>query len=223
IGVSYGGIIITFSSGFVLANFLPDFLIAEGHHRLIFELFVAVSMSISAIPVIAKVLMDMNLMRRDIGQTILAAGMSDDTAGRIMLSIVAGLASGEAVTAGSVLQSVGSIIAFMVVSFRLGRWIVKKLLRFVQDKVNMQDGLLTLVVVMMFIERAITTALHFECILGAFVMGIIFGTMPRLPEATVHKLESIALGIFAPIFFGIAGLKVNIAKLITPQLILITV
>lgn len=223
IGVSYGGIIITFSSGFVLANFLPDFLIAEGHHRLIFELFVAVSMSISAIPVIAKVLMDMNLMRRDIGQTILAAGMSDDTTGWIMLSIVAGLASGEAVTVGSVLQTVGSIIAFMVVSFTLGQWIVKKLLRFVQDKVNMEDGLLTLVVVMMFIWGAITTALHFESILGAFVMGIIFGTMPRLPEATVHKLESIALGIFAPIFFGIAGLKVNIAKLITPQLILITV
>src|SRR5699024_7327948 len=109
-----------------------------------------------------KVLMDMNLMRRDIGQTIIAAGMSDDTTGWILLSIVAGLASGQAVTVGSVLQIVGSIIAFMVVSFTLGRWIVKKLLRFVQDEIKMHDSLLTLVVVLMFIWGAITTALHFE-------------------------------------------------------------
>src|SRR5699024_1858589 len=223
IGVSYGGIIITFSSGFVLANFLPDFLIAEGHHRLIFELFVAVSMSISAIPVIAKVLMDMNLMRRDIGQTILAAGMSDDTTGWIMLSIVAGLASGEAVTAGSVLQIVGSVIAFMVVSFTLGRWVVKKLLRFVQDGIKMHDRLLTLVVVMMFLWGAITQALNLEAVLGAFVMGILFGTMPRLPEDTIHKLESMALAVFAPVFFAVAGLKVDMISLFEPQLLLITV
>lgn len=222
IGVSLGGILITFSSGFVLGQFLPDFLVADTDQRLIFELFVAVSMSISAIPVIAKVLMDMNLMRRDIGQTIIAAGMSDDTIGWILLSIVAGLASGQAVTAGTVLQIVGSITAFMLVSFTLGRWVVKKLLRFVQDEMKMHDRLLTLVVVMMFLWGAITTALHFEAILGAFVMGIIFGMMPRLPQETFHKLESIALGIFAPIFFGVAGLKVDIVKLIDPQLLLIT-
>lgn len=222
IGVSFGGILVTFSSGFVLGQFLPDFLVADAQNRIIFELFVAVSMSISAIPVIAKVLMDMNLMRRDIGQTIIAAGMSDDTTGWILLSIVAGLASGQAVTIGTVLQIVGSIIAFMLVSFTLGRWIVKKLLHFVQDEIKMHDGLLTLVVVLMFLWGAITTALHFEAILGAFVMGIIFGTMPRLPESTIHKLESIALAVFAPIFFGVAGLKVNIISLLEPQLLLIT-
>src|SRR5699024_6909803 len=159
IGVSFGGIIVTFSSGYVLGQFLPDFLVASPDQRLVFELFVAVSMSISAIPVIAKVLMDMNLMRRDIGQTIIAAGMSDDTTGWILLSIVAGLAAGETVTAGSVLQIVGSVIAFMVVSFTLGRWVVKKLLRFVQDEIKMHDRLLTLVVVMMFLWGAITQAL----------------------------------------------------------------
>ncbi|HEX6983240.1 MAG TPA: cation:proton antiporter [Balneolaceae bacterium] len=222
IGVSFGGIVITFSSGFVLGQFLPDFLIADAENRLVFELFVAVSMSISAIPVIAKVLMDMNLMRRDIGQTIIAAGMSDDTTGWILLSIVAGLASGQAVTAGSVLYIVGSVVAFMVVSFTLGRWIVKKLLEYVQDEVKMHDRLLTLVVVLMFLWGAITTALNLEAVLGAFVMGIIFGTMPRLPQATIHKLESIALGVFAPIFFGVAGLKVNIGSLLEPQLLLIT-
>lgn len=222
IGVSFGGITITFATGFLLGQYLPDFLVADPDNRLIFELFVAVSMSISAIPVIAKVLMDLDLMRRDIGQTIIAAGMSDDTTGWILLSIVAGLASGEAVTAGTVLQIVGSVVAFMLLSFTLGRWIVRKLLIYVQDEVESTDRLLTLVVVMMFIWGAITQALNLEAVLGAFVMGILFGMMPRLPESVIHDLESVALAIFAPIFFAVAGLKVNMLNLLEPTLIVIT-
>jgi Kef-type K+ transport system membrane component KefB/nucleotide-binding universal stress UspA family protein len=222
IGVSFGGITLTFGTGFLLGQYLPEFLLADPDQRLIFSLFVATAMAISAIPVIAKVLMDMNLMRRDIGQTILAAGMSDDTTGWILLSIVAGLAAGDAVTAGSVFQIVGSVIAFLVLSFTIGRWIVRKLLEYVQDEVLSRDRLLTLVIVMAFLWGAITQALNLEAILGAFVMGILFGMMPRLPDDVHTKLESIALGIFAPIFFAVAGLKVNMISLLDPTLIVIT-
>lgn len=221
-GVSFGGIIITFASGFALGQLLPDFLLADSDERLVFSLFVATALSISAIPVISKVLMDLNLMRRDVGQTILAAGMSDDTIGWILLSIVAGLASGEAVTAGSVFQIVGSVLAFMIISFTVGRWLVRKLLIYVQDEIKSTDRLLTLVIILTFAWGAITQALHLEAVLGAFVMGILFGMMPRLPEDVIHKLESIALGIFAPIFFAVAGLKVNILNLLEPTLIIIT-
>lgn len=218
IGVSYGGIIMTFSTGFLLGMYLPDYLLADPERRLVFALFVATAMAISAIPVIAKVLMDLNLMRRDIGQTIIAAGMSDDTTGWILLSIVAGLASGASVTLGSVAEIVGSVLAFLVISFTLGRYLVKKLLDYVQDEVTSQDRLLTLVVVLMFAWGAMTHALHLEAVLGAFVMGVILGQMPRLPDAVHKKLQTIALGIFAPIFFAVAGLKVNIGNLLEPTL-----
>jgi Kef-type K+ transport system membrane component KefB len=221
IGVSFGGITVTFASGFLLAQFLPDFLLADPQQRLVFSLFVATAMSISAIPVIAKVLMDLDLMRRDIGQTIIASGMSDDTIGWILLSIVAGLAGGQVVTAGSVLQTVGTVLAFMVLSFTLGRWLVKKLLDFVQDEVISRDRLLTLCIVLMFAWGAITQALNLEAVLGAFVIGIILGQMPRLPKEVHHKLESIALGAFTPIFFAVAGLKVNLISLLEPRLLLI--
>jgi Kef-type K+ transport system membrane component KefB/nucleotide-binding universal stress UspA family protein len=221
IGVSFGGIAVTFSSGFLLGQALPDYLLAEGASRLVFSLFVATALSISAIPVIAKVLMDLNLMRRDIGQTIIAAGMSDDTIGWIMLSVVAGLASGAAVTGGSLLQTVGRVLAFMVLSFTAGRWLVKRLLDFVQDRVNSRDRLLTLVIVTAFAWGAVSQSLNLEAVLGAFVAGILFGQMRRLPEEVPQKLESITLGIFAPIFFAVAGLKVNVLNLLRPDLLLI--
>lgn len=223
VSVSFGGITITFITGFFLGQYLPDFLLADPDERLVFALFVATAMSISAIPVIAKVLMDMNLMRRDIGQTILAAGMSDDTIGWILLSIVAGIAAGDAVTAGTVLTTVASVLAFLVISFTLGRWMVRKLLIYVQDEVVSSDRLLSLVIILAFLWGAITQLLNLEAILGAFVMGIIFGMMPRLPEDVIDKLESLALGIFAPVFFAVAGLKVNIINLFDPTLIIITI
>ncbi len=222
IGVSGGGILMTFASGFLLGQHLPDFLLADTEQRLVFSLFVATAMSISAIPVIAKVLMDLNLMRRDIGQTIIAAGMSDDTIGWILLSIVAGLAAGEVVTAGSVAQAVGSVLAFLLLSFTAGRWLVKKLLDFVQDEVVSADRLVTLVVVMTFLWGAFTQALHLEAVLGAFVMGVLFGQMPRLPDAVHQQLITVSLGIFTPVFFAVAGLKVNVGQLLTPQLLMIT-
>ncbi len=224
IGVSLGGIVVTFTSGFILGWYLPADLLAQPGtgQRLVFSLFVATAMSISAIPVIAKVLMDMNLMRRDIGQTIIAAGMSDDTIGWILLSIVAGLAGTGLVTGEAVLRSVGSVALFMAVSFTFGRWLVKRALDFVQDEVRSADRLVTLVVVLTLTWGAVTQALQLEAVLGAFVMGILLGQMPRLPESVHHKLITLSLAVFTPIFFAVAGLKVNANALLEPRLFLIT-
>jgi Kef-type K+ transport system membrane component KefB len=223
-GVSLGGILVTFSSGFLLGWYLPADLLAnpgEGQ-RLVFALFVATAMSISAIPVIAKVLMDMNLMRRDIGQTIIAAGMSDDTIGWILLSIVAGLAASGSVHAGSVARSVGGVALFMVISFTLGRWVVKRALDYVQDEMRSPDRLITLVIVFTFAWGAVTQAVGLEAVLGAFVMGILFGQMPRLPDAVHQKLITVSLAVFTPIFFAVAGLKVDARALLEPRLLGIT-
>ncbi len=213
IGVSLGGITTTFATGFLLGQFLPDTLLADPDRRLIFALFVGTAMAISAIPVIAKIMFDMGLMRRDIGQTIIAAGMSDDTIGWVMLSIVAGLAAGEAMTTASVLASVGRVVAFMVLSFTLGNWLIKRLIHFTQDRLISTGRILTLVIVLTFTWGAISQALHLEPILGAFVVGILLGNLPRLNNDVRHTLENISISIFSPIFFAVAGLKVNLLQL----------
>src|SRR5690606_3966611 len=119
------------------------------------------------------------------------------------------------------LQSVGSVVLFMVVSFTLGRWLVKRALDFVQDEVRSSDRLVTLVVVLTIAWGAVTQLLGLEAVLGAFVMGILFGQMPRLPDEVHHKLITISLAVFTPIFFAVAGLKVNARALLEPRLLLI--
>ncbi|MGH7476903.1 MAG: cation:proton antiporter [Longimicrobiales bacterium] len=222
IGVSYGGILVTFTSGFLLGHVIPDALLVDPDDRLIFALFMATAMSISAIPVIAKVLMDMNLMRRDIGQTIIAAGMSDDTTGWILLSIVAGLATSGAITSSTVLRAIGAVLGFLLFSFTVGRWVFARALEFVQDEVRAPYRLVSLVLVATFAWGAMTQALGLEAVLGAFVAGILFSQLPRLPESVHNALTTIALGVFTPIFFAVAGLKVDARALFEPGLLLIT-
>jgi Kef-type K+ transport system membrane component KefB len=219
LGASLGGIVVPFATGYVLGLYIPDDLLANPERPIVFALFLATAMSISAIPVIAKVLMDLNLMRRDVGQTIIAAGMTDDAIGWMLLSVVLGLAGGEAAGAGSVAMAVGKVVGFMVVSFTVGRWLVRHALNYVQDRAISHHRMLSLVVVFTFGWGALSLALGLEAMLGAFVMGILFGQMPRLPSRVFHGVEQMAMAVFAPIFFAVAGLKVNVRTLAEPRLI----
>lgn len=222
LGVAAGGLLLPFATGLALGYALPDDLLADPTQRTVFALFVATSLSISAIPVLAKVLIDLDLMRRDIGQTLLASGMIDDITGWTLLGLVTALASASAITAGTVLQTVGMVILFLVGTATVGVWLVNRGLALVQDHFRGHDQILTLVVVLAFAWGAFSQALHLEPVLGAFAVGILFGRSPRLPADAIRKTESIALAVFAPIFFAVAGLKVDIPAILEPRLMVIT-
>ena len=219
ISVSLGGIIFSFIAGFLLGQRLPDVLIASPDRRMVFALFLGTAMSISAIAVIAKVIIDLKLTRRDVGQTIIAAAMSDDTIGWILLSVVAGIATGKGVTFSGIATSLIGVLALFGLSLTIGRWLVRKLLDFVSDHVRSSEAILSVVIVLMFLWGAITHAMHFEAVLGAFVIGIVLGEMRRIPHDVLRQVESFGLAVFAPIFFAVAGLKVNLAELANPQLL----
>lgn len=215
--VSLGGIIVPFATGFGLGLLLPVNFLANPSQRLVFSLFIATAMSISAIPVIAKVLMDLKLIRRDIGQVTLAAGMTDDTIGWILLSMVAGLASSGKVSLGTVFGSVGAAVLFLGIAFTIGRTAIAWILRWVDDHIGGITASLTAVLVLSLGAAALTHQLGLEAALGAFVMGILVGQAPRFSREAGHTLEVITAGFLAPIFFAAAGLKVNLLELLAPR------
>ncbi|HEX7097744.1 MAG TPA: cation:proton antiporter [Acidimicrobiia bacterium] len=222
LGVAVGSLVIPFVASLALAYALPIDLVGAPEQRTVFALFFATALSISAIPVLAKVLMDLDLMRRDIGQTLLASGMIADITGWTLLGLVTALASAEALTGGIVVRTLGVVLVFLLSTVTVGQWLVNRGLVFVQDRFRGPDHMLTLVVVLAFAWGAFTQALHLEPVLGAFAIGILFGRSTRLQPDTVHKLEGIALGIFAPIFFAVSGLKVDVSAIIEPRLLAVT-
>lgn len=219
--ISLGGIFLPFITGLILGEYLPDFLLADPNQRTVFILFLATAMSISAIPVIAKVLMDMQLLRRNIGQIIIAAGMVDDAVGWTLLSIVISMVNSGGISIESSIDAALKVFLFIGLSVTVGYMLVKYSLNIVQDKLKDNDRILTLVIALTFAWGALSHALHLEAVFGAFAMGIIFSRMQRLPHHVIEKIRSFALGVFAPIFFAVAGLKMNILSLFNPELFII--
>jgi nucleotide-binding universal stress UspA family protein len=173
--------------------------------------------------VIAKVLMDLRLIRRDIGQITLAAGMTDDTIGWILLSVVSGLASSGSFNIGSVISSVSGAVLFLALSFTLGRTVVDQLLRWVDDHIGGATASLSTILILALAAAALTHALGIEAALGAFVFGILAGQSRRFSREAGHTLEVITAGFLAPIFFAAAGLKVNLLQLLEPETFVIGV
>lgn len=216
-----GGLLLPFTAGYIFSLYIPENFLVDPSQRIVFSLFIATAISLSAIPVIAKVLIDLKLIRRDIGQVTIAAGMIDDTVAWILLSIVLGLIGGEIITIGTIAYSFTKVILFVTLSFVIGKVVAKYLVHFTLNRVNSRDKILTLIIVFTFTLGAITQAIKLEAVLGAFIAGIIFAQLPSVPEESIQKVESTAFGIFAPIFFAGAGLKVNLADLFKPDLIII--
>jgi Kef-type K+ transport system membrane component KefB len=221
-GVAVGGLVLPFASGLVLGWYFPADLMADPDQRVVFSLFLATALSISAIPVLAKILMDLRVLRRDLGQTMLSAGMIDDITGWTMLGIVAALAGAGGLSVGQVVRSIMTVVVFVGATALVGRVLVSRSLAFVQDRLRSRDRLLTLVAVLAFAWAAFTQWLGLEPVLGAFAIGILFGQLRRLPADVSHKLETFTLAIFAPIFFAVAGLKVDISLLAEPRLLQLT-
>lgn len=223
VGVAVGSVVVPFVASLALAYVLPADLIGEASGRTVFAFFFATALSISAIPVLAKMLIDMGLMRRDIGQTLLASGMITDLTGWSLLGVVTALASATVMTLATVARTFGLVVVFVVVSVTLGSWLVNRGLAVVQDRFRGPHHILSLIVVLAFAWGAFSHSLRLEPVLGAFAIGILFGRSPRLPADTVQKLEGMAMGFFAPLFFAVAGLKVDIAAVLEPRLLTVTV
>ena len=213
VAVSMLGIVIPWVSGFVLGWEIPAHYLASQNHRLIFALFMAIAMSISAVPVIAKILIDLDLMRRDLGLLILGAGLLDDTAGWLMLSLVAGLAARGTVD----LRSLGSIaiavVVFVGFCYLIGARVVVRIMRWVDDRGLAEHAGMSAMVGIAMVCAITTQAIGIHAVFGAFIAGLMIGRSARLRRSDRTELEAATIGVFAPVFFAYSGLKVDLFAL----------
>jgi Kef-type K+ transport system membrane component KefB len=181
--VSSLGILIPWISGFALGWELPVSYLAHPDGRLIFALFLAVAMSISAVPVIAKILMDMDLMRRDLGMLILAAGILDDTVGWLMLSMVAGLAAHGAIDLGSLGRILIAVTVFVGFCYLVGAQLVVRIMRWVDDRALAEHAGMSTMVGIAMVCAIVTQAIGIHAVFGAFIAGVMIGRSARLGKS----------------------------------------
>lgn len=217
-GVSIGGLLVPLAFGIGAGFLLPATLIPTGTEPLVFALFLGVAMCVSAIPVIAKTLMDMGLLHRNIGQLTLTAGMIDDAFGWFMLSIVSAMAT-TGLRAGSVLVSLACLLAVVIFALTVGRPLVRHSFRLTSRDEDSGSSVAT-AAVLILLASAATHAMGLEAVFGAFVCGMLIGTAGGVEPARLAPLRTVVLSGFAPIFFATAGLRMDLTSLADPMVLL---
>ncbi len=210
--VSVGGLLVPFAVAVAVAFYVPDNFIAEGTERGLFAGFFALALSVSALPVVAKILQDLGFLRRNFGQITLAAGMTMDSVGWLVLAGLVGVAR-DGFQPEELALSFGGLVVFVVFIATAGRWMVDRMMRAVMDHGSSVTAALTISLVAALIAGTVTQALHVEAILGAFVGGIMLATVRHQIPQVRRILEDFTTAFFAPIFFAFSGLRVDLGLL----------
>ena len=214
--VSIFGMVIPFGCGLGLGLMLPTRYLAAPDQRLIFALFMAVAVAISAVPVIAKILLDLGLMRRDLGMLILAAGIIDDTTGWLLLSIIAGLAEQGSIRLVSFATLVVEAAAFITFCYFVGYRIVMQVLRWIDDRTYVEHAKFSAMIVIAFVCAVITQSIGIHAVFGAYIAGVMMAGSARLRKTDRSELEAASLALLSPLFFAYSGLKTDLATLRDP-------
>lgn len=216
---SFLGLIIPMLLGFYVAHYYYEWFGETNiSQNLVFSLFIGTAMSISALPVIARTLMDLKLFKSKIGMIIIAAAMVDDVIGWLMFSVVLALMK-TGTGSSSVLYTLGFTILYATVVLTAGKKLIDKSLPWAQKNFSWPGGVLSVALGLSFIGAAFTEYIGIHAIFGAFIMGIAFGDSVHMTERTREIINQFVTNVFAPLFFVSVGLKINFIANFNLQLV----
>jgi len=205
--ISLTGIIFPFIIGFAAAWFFYQRIFSNNDsNQFITSMFFGTALSITALSVITKILMDLNILKTKIGNIVLTSAMIDDFLGWVLFSIIMQMMHSKD-QQGS-WMAVGMVLLFALFMVTIGRWVVNKML-FVAQK-NLKIGrVITLAICLCFIAAIVTEYLGVRGVFGAFLMGVAVGDSEYFTERHKLILHQFTVNIIAPLFFASVGLRLN--------------
>jgi Kef-type K+ transport system membrane component KefB len=219
--ISAGGLLVPLGLGIAAGYVLPDVLLAESTNRTVFAWFLGVALCVSAIPVIAKTLLELRLLHRDVGQLIISAAAVDDFVGWLLLSVVAAMAT-TGVQPATVARSVGFLLLAIAFTATLGRFVVNTTMR-LSARSSEPGVMVAAAVLVLMLFAAGTQALGMEAIVGTLFGGVLIGSSGWVDRTRLEPLRTFVLAVLAPLFFATAGLRMNLTALADPKVLLAAV
>lgn len=211
--------LVPFSVGFFAGYWFPASLGSTGQSgNITFALFVGIALSITALPVVARTLLDLGIFKSMPGQAIIASAMLIDFIGWLVFSLIISSVS-RAQSSFSFSQTASIAFGFVVVTLVVGRKLIHKALPFVQSKLSFPGGVLNFIIILGLFAAAFTEYLGIHAIFGAFIMGMAIGDSAHLREETRELIQQFVTNIFAPLFFISIGMKANFLTHLNPALV----
>lgn len=183
--------------------------------------YFGVVLSVTGVSVIAKILIERDSLRRGYAQVILAAGVASEVIVWPVISVVSSFQNGNPWLAG--IRATAFVLLFFVVILTVGRRFSFWAMRRTADLTQVVSGQLSLVLVLALLCAAATLAMGLHPLLGAFMFGVVLSQSPRTPAALKESIQALTVGLFAPVFFVLAGMRVDIFRLRSGSALLLLV
>lgn len=211
--ISLSGMVLPFALGLLVADLIYPYL-GQGLNRLGFILCIATALSITALPILGRIMIEFNINRTRLGSITISAAALDDAFGWIVLAVVTAVVQASfdpAFTFIMILKTVGFVI-FMVL---VARPLLIKWSNYALANGNGELSLtsLSILLILIFSSAAITNLIGVFSIFGAFLIGAILYDQKEFGEAVLRRLEDFVTAFFLPIFFTYTGLRTDIGTM----------
>ena len=214
--ISHASIIFPFTLGIGLAYFVYQHYAPQDIKFLPFALFIGISMSITAFPVLARIIQERNLTKTKLGALVITCAAADDITAWCMLAAVIAI-----VKAGSFISSIYTILMAIAYVFLMLK-LVKPFLKRMGDIYSNKEGLSKPVVAVFFIILLVssyaTEVIGIHALFGAFMAGVIMPSTTNFRNIFIEKIEDVSMLLLLPLFFVFTGLRTQIGLLNEPHL-----
>jgi Kef-type K+ transport system membrane component KefB len=214
--ISHASIVIPFALGIGLSYFVYDRFAPEGVKFLAFSLFMGIAMSITAFPVLARIVQERGINKTRLGAIVITCAAADDITAWCILAVVIAI-----VKAGSFVSSLYVImLAMLYVGIMI--FIVKPFLKRIGDLYGAKDSLVKPVVAIFFLVLIVssyaTEVIGIHALFGAFMTGVIMPDIAKFRNIFIEKVEDVSVILLLPLFFVFTGLKTEIGLINDPYL-----
>lgn len=212
VAVALAGIALPFTLGGAF-GLVSSPMLAAGIDPSAYALFMATALSITAVPVLGRIMLEYRLAQTRIGVITIAAAAINDAIGWTLLALITAWVSARLAPAGTLLQ-----LAYLAAYALLCWWLMRPLLRRAARSMRRDDEVLTqdlmaLLLIAMFLSAIITHRLGLFAIFGGFVIGVLLHDEHALAAAWKAKAEDLVMVFFMPVFFTYTGLRTDIGHL----------
>jgi Kef-type K+ transport system membrane component KefB len=210
VAISHASIIVPFILGSTLALWLYPVLSSSNVSFTVFALFLGISLSVTAFPVLARILTDRGIQKTRLGVIALACAAVDDATAWCLLAVVVGVVNARA--SGAV-RTIGLCAVYVAVMLVVIRPLVARLVRLQDLRKDLPQGAIAAVFIGLLISALATEAIGIHAIFGAFLIGAMLPHDSLLARELTRRLEDVVVVLFLPAFFAFTGMRTEIGLL----------
>jgi Kef-type K+ transport system membrane component KefB len=209
--ISHASIIFPFALGMALAYFIYQSFAPEGVQFLSFALFIGIAMSITAFPVLARIVQERGIHKTKLGTIVITCAAADDITAWCILAMVIAI-----VKAGSFVSSIYTIllaVGYVMIMIRVVRPFLKRVGDLHNSRENLSKPIVAIFFIVLIISAYVTEVIGIHALFGAFMAGAIMPENIKFRNIFIEKVEDIAMVLLLPLFFVFTGLRTEIGLL----------